>query len=141
MNKQAPLQIIDSRIEVPGGKIQMRIWTPSGATIEPVILFHDSLGCIDLWRDFPAQLAQHLARPVMAYDRLGYGQSDKRSDDLIQSTRAGNSFIYEEAQKFFPLVLEGLKRSLSSTVVNFSRGFPAAWPFLISASSIFFQSL
>jgi hypothetical protein len=25
-----------------------------------ILLFHDSLGCVDLWREFPQQLAQRL---------------------------------------------------------------------------------
>jgi len=45
---------------------------PGGA----FILLHDSLGSVDLWREFPALLAQAMQRPVVAYDRLGYGRSD-----------------------------------------------------------------
>ncbi len=39
-------------------------------------MLHDSLGCVALWRDFPAQLAAHSGRSVIAYDRLGFGRSD-----------------------------------------------------------------
>ncbi|MGV2701752.1 UNVERIFIED_CONTAM: alpha/beta hydrolase, partial [Raoultella ornithinolytica] len=41
----------------------------------PIVLLHDSLGCVDLWRDFPAQLARATQRDVIAYDRLGFGRS------------------------------------------------------------------
>jgi len=40
------------------------------------LLFHDSLGCVDLWRDFPERLASATRRVVVAYDRLGFGRSD-----------------------------------------------------------------
>lgn len=42
----------------------------------PTIVFlHDSLGCVQLWRDFPKKLTAATQCNVLAYDRLGYGQS------------------------------------------------------------------
>ncbi|KQM47087.1 alpha/beta fold hydrolase [Chryseobacterium sp. Leaf201] len=42
----------------------------------PVLVFlHDSLGCTQLWRDFPEQLATAVQCNVLVYDRLGYGKS------------------------------------------------------------------
>lgn len=43
---------------------------------KPTIVFlHDSLGSVQLWRDFPAKLAAATECNVLAYDRLGYGKS------------------------------------------------------------------
>ncbi|REG74757.1 alpha/beta fold hydrolase [Algoriphagus antarcticus] len=42
----------------------------------PTIVFlHDSLGCIELWRDFPQKLAEATQCNIFIYDRLGYGKS------------------------------------------------------------------
>lgn len=42
----------------------------------PTIIFlHDSLGCIELWRDFPEKLGELTECNVLIYDRQGYGQS------------------------------------------------------------------
>jgi len=42
----------------------------------PTIIFlHDSLGCIELWRDFPEKLGELTQCNVFVYDRQGYGQS------------------------------------------------------------------
>lgn len=42
----------------------------------PVLVFlHDSLGCVQLWRDIPAQLAEATGCNVLVYDRVGYGKS------------------------------------------------------------------
>ncbi|WP_330745558.1 alpha/beta fold hydrolase [Chryseobacterium sp. CP-77] len=42
----------------------------------PTIVFlHDSLGSVQLWRDFPAKLAEITQCNTLAYDRLGYGKS------------------------------------------------------------------
>ncbi len=44
---------------------------------KPVIVFlHDSLGCTQLWKDFPAKLSQATHCNILVYDRLGYGKSD-----------------------------------------------------------------
>ena len=42
----------------------------------PTLVFlHDSLGCAQLWRDFPAKLSELTKTNVLVYDRLGYGKS------------------------------------------------------------------
>lgn len=43
----------------------------------PTIVFlHDSLGCTELWRDFPKKIAEASRCNTLVYDRLGYGKSD-----------------------------------------------------------------
>ncbi|GAB0155330.1 alpha/beta hydrolase [Chryseobacterium sp. Alg-005] len=43
---------------------------------KPTIVFlHDSLGCAQLWRDFPAKIAAEAQCNILLYDRLGYGKS------------------------------------------------------------------
>lgn len=45
-------------------------------TDRPTIVFlHDSLGSVQLWRDFPAKLSEITQCNTLAYDRLGYGKS------------------------------------------------------------------
>lgn len=44
---------------------------------QPTLVFlHDSLGCTQLWRDFPAKIAEATKCNVLIYDRLGYGKSE-----------------------------------------------------------------
>ncbi len=38
-------------------------------------MLHEGLGCVTQWRDLPERLAAHTGRPVLAYDRSGYGRS------------------------------------------------------------------
>lgn len=72
----------DCRVDTPQGRLFARRWTApeSLAGAAPILLFHDSLGCVALWRDFPQQLAAATRRQVIAYDRLGFGASDPRSE-------------------------------------------------------------
>lgn len=91
---------IDHSIPVPGGNVFAREWrAAAGAADPPLILIHDSLGSVALWRDFPAQLAQGSGRRVIAYDRLGFGQSSARHDRLTRG------FVTEEAQIYLPALL------------------------------------
>lgn len=65
-----------------GGRLFVARFAPARPRrgVAPILLFHDSLGCVTLWRGFPAALAQATGRQVVAYDRLGFGRSDPRAD-------------------------------------------------------------
>ena len=91
-------------IETPLGQLFARRWFPSVADArKPVIvLFHDSLGCVELWRDFPEQLCQATGLQVVAYDRLGFGQSAAFPGTLPLT------FIADEAERFFAPLREAL---------------------------------
>lgn len=102
------LEVHDQLVPVPGGEIFVREWvpapTPAGgaANAAPLVLLHDSLGSVELWRDFPKLLARAVQRPVIAYDRLGFGRSSARREP--PSLR----FIDEEAEVYFPAVRQAL---------------------------------
>lgn len=88
------------RIQTPHGSLHVQSWTPPVPQRAPsLILLHDSLGSVALWRDFPERLAQATGRQVIAYDRLGFGQSDARHD------RLPTSFVRDEAHGDFAAVV------------------------------------
>ena len=90
------LKTEEFHIPVPNGTIYVKTWIPEKLVSEiPIILLHDSLGSVGLWRDFPALLSQKLSHRVVAYDRLGFGKSDARVD--LPSI----AFIEEEATVYF----------------------------------------
>jgi len=95
----------DLRLESGAGKIFVRRWTPAAMAADavPIVLFHDSLGCVELWRDFPQRLSHACGRVVIAYDRLGFGQSDPYSGDWSAD------FIRDEAVRFFPILQRGCR--------------------------------
>jgi len=67
----------ETSIDTDAGPLYAKRWTPraSSGTEVPIVLVHDSLGCVTLWRDFPERLAIATGHPVIAYDRLGFGRS------------------------------------------------------------------
>lgn len=68
----------------------------------PIVLLHDSLGCVALWRDFPEHLAWATGRNVIAYDRLGFGRSAPHPAVLDRH------FIRDEASGTFSALLEAM---------------------------------
>ncbi|RQO42506.1 alpha/beta hydrolase [Chryseobacterium sp. KBW03] len=61
-------------IDVKGKKLYIEHHNPFEG--RPTIVFlHDSLGSVQLWRDFPAKLSETAQCNILAYDRLGYGKS------------------------------------------------------------------
>jgi pimeloyl-ACP methyl ester carboxylesterase len=74
------IAINDCRISTAQGGLFAREWRPApGRPAPPIVMLHDSLGCVDVWRDLPAMLSARTGRRVIAYDRLGFGRSDPES--------------------------------------------------------------
>lgn len=89
-----------AHLQIHGAHFYVRQWPGQGL---PIILLHDSLGAVSLWRDFPAQLAAHTGHPVIAYDRLGFGQSDPHPG------RLGLDFIAQETEASLRPLLDALE--------------------------------
>ena len=68
----------------------------------PTIIFlHDSLGCIELWRDFPSELGKATNCNVLVYDRQGYGKSSPFS-----VAGRDNFYMEKEADVLSKLVIQ-----------------------------------
>ena len=67
-----------------------------------VLLLHEGLGSVSMWREFPAQLAQATGHRVVAYSREGFGQSSPRAEPY--SPR----FIHDEAGRVIPALCDAL---------------------------------
>lgn len=60
-----------------GGKtLEGRFFGPKPDEAPTIVLLHEGLGSVSLWKDFPARLAAATGHGVFAYSRAGYGQSD-----------------------------------------------------------------
>ncbi len=64
-----------------------------------IVMLHEGLGCLALWRDFPSKLSQATGLPVFAFSRAGYGQSD-----LADMPRPLD-YLTREATRVLPQVL------------------------------------
>lgn len=79
------LELMDKGVINVNGK-QLYIEYYKSFKNKPTIVFlHDSLGCTQLWRDFPAKLSQVTQCNVLVYDRLGYGKSHPMTTHVRQN--------------------------------------------------------
>jgi pimeloyl-ACP methyl ester carboxylesterase len=90
-------------LDLPEGRIETAWWGPGpaeGPTGAPtIVLLHEGLGCVALWRDVPERLAEATGLGVFAYSRFGYGQSDP-----VTLPRP-MTYMHHEGQVVLPQVL------------------------------------
>ena len=63
-------------LSVEHRRLEVAWWGPPPDEAPTVVLLHEGLGCVGMWREFPARLAEATGLGVMAYSRVGYGASD-----------------------------------------------------------------
>ncbi len=80
-------------------------WISPEKQHRPLIVFlHEGLGCIAMWKDWPAQACAALDCRGLVYSRYGYGQSTPRAAEE-QRTLA---YLHKEALQDLPAVLDAL---------------------------------
>lgn len=64
-------------LTVLGRMIEYQRFEPADAKADApvVVMLHEGLGSLALWKDFPRELAATTGLPVVAYSRFGYGAS------------------------------------------------------------------
>jgi pimeloyl-ACP methyl ester carboxylesterase len=65
-----------SEIVVAGRKLEVARVVGSSDK-QPIVLLHEGLGSVQMWRDFPEQLAGATGRDVVVYSRYGHGRSER----------------------------------------------------------------
>jgi pimeloyl-ACP methyl ester carboxylesterase len=93
-------------IVLDGRALETAWWGDEAAPT--LVLLHEGLGCVALWRDVPRLLAETTGCSVFAYSRFGYGQSDP-----VTLPRP-MSYMHDEALQVLPRVLDaaGVKRAV-----------------------------
>jgi pimeloyl-ACP methyl ester carboxylesterase len=135
----------DLCIQSAHGQMFVRSWFPDAAALRPnrapILLLHESLGCIEQWKDFPAALANATGRTVVAYDRLGFGRSERLT------APPAPTFVEDEATQGFARVLEhlGIERFVvlghsvgGSMAVHCAAQYPEACQAMVTMSAVTF---
>lgn len=96
------------RLSVTGGTVETAWWGPEPADAPTIVLLHEGLGCVALWRHVPERLAAVTGWGVFAYSRLGYGQSD-----AVPLPRP-MTYLHDEARVVLPQVLraDGIRSAM-----------------------------
>src|SRR5271165_5894344 len=94
---------VGGEVVVDGKRLEAVAYGPPPEKAPTIVMLHEGLGCVALWRDFPAQLAAVTGSGVFAYSRAGYGQSDPV--DLPRPL----DYMTREARLSLPAVLEAVR--------------------------------
>jgi pimeloyl-ACP methyl ester carboxylesterase len=75
---------------------------PGDRTRRAIVLLHEGLGSVGLWRGFPRALHEATGRRVVAFSRFGHGRSDPPRAPRTPA------FFHEEAHDVLPVLLAEL---------------------------------
>ena len=81
-----------------GAKFEYRLWPGRGPL--GLVLLHEGLGSVSMWRDFPQRLQAATGLGVFAWSRRGYGGSSPAPGPWPVA------YMHEEARHWLPLVIE-----------------------------------
>jgi len=94
-----PDQTARTTIQIGPRRLECQ-WIGAPSPTHPTLVFlHEGLGCVSLWKDFPARVAAATGLAAFVYSRAGYGASD--AADLPRSVR----YMHDEGIEVLPEVL------------------------------------
>ncbi len=85
-----------------GKQLEAVAYGPPPSEAPTIVMLHEGLGCVALWRDFPAALAAATGWGAFAYSRAGYGRSEPV--DLPRPL----DYMTREARMSLPAVLDAI---------------------------------
>lgn len=97
------LPVNDRRIVIDGIGLETRWIGPDPEQAPTILMLHEGLGCVEMWRDFPRQLAETTGFGVVLYSRAGYG----RSDPCVLPRPL--SYMHDEATDVLPKLIDALR--------------------------------
>ncbi|MFQ5622009.1 MAG: alpha/beta fold hydrolase [Paracoccaceae bacterium] len=89
-------------ISIDGVRLEARCWGPAPRDSPSIVLLHEGLGSVGLWKDFPRDLARRTGHGVFAHSRAGYGNSDPAA--LPRPL----DYMTREALDVLPKLLDGI---------------------------------
>ena len=95
-------------VDVGGARLEFERIDVGRGDAPPVVLLHEGLGSVAMWKDFPHKVAHAAERDVVVYSRAGYGRSSPAS--LPRPV----SYMHDEALGVLPRFLDavGIERPL-----------------------------
>ena len=89
-------------LDVAGQSLEVLVIAATDPTRPPILLLHEGLGSVSLWRDFPERVAKATGARTIAYSRLGHGRSAPRTGPFRPD------FMHDEGERILPALREAL---------------------------------
>jgi len=89
-------------VVVDGKRLETLSLEPRDASAATIVMLHEGLGSMALWKDFPHQLATRTGCGVLVYSRYGHGNSEKLTE------KRPVEFMHHEGELVLPELLDKL---------------------------------
>ncbi len=89
-------------VELDDVKLEAMCFGPRPQDAPTIVMLHEGLGCVALWRDLPQILSKETGHGVFVYSRAGYGQS------LPCELPRPPDYMTREAMDVLPSVLDAI---------------------------------
>jgi pimeloyl-ACP methyl ester carboxylesterase len=93
---------IGGEVTVDGHRLETLSYAGADPKRPTIVMLHEGLGSVSLWRDFPSRVAAATQCGVLAYSRYGHGTSDG-----LREPRSV-SFMHHEGKVVLPDLLEAV---------------------------------
>ncbi len=84
---------------IDGHRLETAWIPPSGTGAPTIVMLHEGLGSVALWKDFPGKLAEATGAGMLVYSRYGYGASDRFTE------KREPDYMHHEAKVVLPALL------------------------------------
>jgi pimeloyl-ACP methyl ester carboxylesterase len=86
-------------VTVDGKRLETLRYPPSGRETT-IVMLHEGLGSVSMWKDFPERIAEATGCGLLVYSRYGHGGSERLAE------KREVDFMHHEAQVVLPELLE-----------------------------------
>lgn len=134
-----------SHIVVDGKRLETLFYVSTSSGAPTIVMLHEGLGSIALWKDFPARVADTTGCAVLAYSRYGHGKSDHLAE------KRPVEFMHHEGQVVLPSLLDqlGIREPIllghsdGASICILCAGTPAVRPraLILEAPHLFVEDL
>src|SRR5258708_32029380 len=83
---------------VNGKRLETLLYPPAG-TNTTIVMLHEGLGSVAMWKDFPERVAETTGCGVLVYSRYGHGKSERLAEKRCVD------FMHHEAKVVLPELL------------------------------------
>ncbi len=92
-----------SEVIVDGHRLETLWLVPRDPNAPTIVMLHEGLGSVALWKDFPHALAERTGCGVLLYSRYGHGASEK------QAEKRPVGFMHSEGEVVLPELLDKME--------------------------------
>jgi pimeloyl-ACP methyl ester carboxylesterase len=89
-------------VDVAGARLEVERIDVGRGGAAPIVMLHEGLGSVAMWKDFPHRVAHAANRDVVVYSRVGYGRSS------AAALPYGVRYMHDEALVALPALLDAL---------------------------------